>query len=99
MSGINLDLQEALAVLSRLRADGDEQHQRHVSTSPSYPVSAAGRDFADRGQAIAHALQRVHLTGTQCIDAVRTTTEASVAQVRVYGSTDALGAADLGAGA
>ncbi|AKK07929.1 hypothetical protein HCH15_05070 [Corynebacterium testudinoris] len=95
MSGIHLDLHEALAVLARLQADGEDQHRRHVATSPSFPIAAAGRDFADRGQAIAHMLQRVHNAGTLRIDAVRATADAGVAQVQVYGGVDKLGGAQL----
>lgn len=88
MSGIHLDHATALQALSRLLLDGEEQHRRHLSTRPALPVAAVGRDFAAQGTQIAAMLQRVHDTGRERIDALRTTAEAAAAQVRVYGDVD-----------
>lgn len=98
MSGFFLDHAGALDALQRLVADGEEQHTRHLSTRPVLPATAAGRDFTDRGAAIAAMLQRVHDTGTERIDAVRTTADAAVAQVRVLRDVDTQLAAELRGG-
>jgi hypothetical protein len=95
MSVFFLDHAEALDALNRLAADGEEQHTRHLSTSPALPAAAAGRDFTGRGAAIAAMLQRIHDTGTERIDAVRTTAAAAAAQVRVLRDVDTQLAADL----
>lgn len=88
MSELFLDHAGALHSLNRLVADGEEQLARHTSTSPALPAAAAGRDFADRGAAIAAMLQRLHATGTERIDAVRATARAAAAQVRVLRDVD-----------
>lgn len=96
MSGLFLDHAGALETLHRLAADGEEQLARHSSTSPALPASAAGRDFADRGAAVAAMLQRLHDTGAERIDAVRATADAAAGQVRVLGDVDKQMATDLG---
>ncbi|AJE32265.1 hypothetical protein B842_02060 [Corynebacterium humireducens NBRC 106098 = DSM 45392] len=88
MSGIHLDHGAALQALSRLLLDGEEQHRRHLSTRPALPVAALGRDFAAHGAQIAAMLHRVHDTGRERIDALRTTAESAAAQVRVFGDID-----------
>ena len=95
MSGIHLDHGAALQALSRLLLDGEEQRRRHLLTRPTLPATACGRDFAAQGARIAAMLHRVHDTGRERIDALRTTAEAAVAQVRVFGDVDKHLGADL----
>lgn len=88
MSGIIIDHTQTLTALARMRADTEEQRQRHASTRPALPPTAAGRAFTDRGAAIAAMLQQVHEAGAARIDALRDTTDAAQAQVRVFGDAD-----------
>lgn len=96
MSGLFLDHAGALEALQSLASDGEEQLARHTSVSPSLPATAAGRDFADRGAAIAAMLQRLHDTGTERIDAVLTTADAAAGQVQALRDVDKQLADDLG---
>ncbi|QGU03787.1 hypothetical protein [Corynebacterium comes] len=96
MSELFLDHTGALQALNHLVADGEEQLARHISTSPALPATTAGRDFTDRGTAIAALLQRLHDVGAERIDAVRATAEAAASQVRVLRDVDKQLAADLG---
>ncbi len=95
MSGIHLDQGAALQSLSRLLLEGEEQRRRHLRTRPVLPVAACGRNFAAQGEQIAEMLHRVHDTGREHIDALRTTAEAAVAQVRVFGDVDKHLGADI----
>ena len=95
MSGIHLEHRAALQALAHLLADGAEQRHRHLSTRPSLPVAALGRDFAAQGARIAELLLRVHEVGTERIDALRTTADAAAAQVRVFGDVDKQLSTDL----
>lgn len=88
MSGISLDHVAALDALATLVADGEEQHQRHIASRPNLPASSAGRGFTDRGAAIATMLQKVHEEGANRLQAVRTTADAAVEQVRMFRDVD-----------
>lgn len=96
MSEIVLDHAAALRELSRMVTDGAEQRRVHQARTPELAASAAGRDFGDRGAAIAQMLQRLHAVGRQRIDAVTATADAARAQVRVFRETDTDFAATLG---
>lgn len=88
MAELELDHGAALAELSALLTDGDEQHRRHQARTPALAPTAAGRAFVDRGAAIAAMLERLHTVGRERIDAVRTTAEAAHRQVGVFRDAD-----------
>ncbi|MFC6147421.1 hypothetical protein [Corynebacterium nasicanis] len=88
MPGIHIDHTQALTALARMRADAEEQHHRHAGSRPAFAAAAAGRGFLDRGAAIAAMLEQVHAAGARRIDALRGTTEAAAAQVRVFRDVD-----------
>lgn len=95
MSGIRLDHRAAQAALRRLVTEGEDHHRQHTAAAPALPAAAAGRAFADRGAAIADALQRVHDHGARRIDALRATADAAAEQVGVFRDVDTRNADDL----
>ncbi|MDO5670779.1 MAG: hypothetical protein Q4G50_12365 [Corynebacterium sp.] len=88
MSGIELEHTAALAALTHLLNDSEEQQRLHAQSEPSLPAAACGRDFTDRGAAIAEMLRGIHAAGTSRIDALRDTTDAAATQVRVLRDVD-----------
>lgn len=88
MSGISLEHTTALTALTHLLTDSEEQQRLQSQSQPALPAAACGRDFADRGAAIAEMLRGIHAAGTTRIDALRATTDAAARQVRVLRDVD-----------
>lgn len=96
MSEIVLDHAEAARELTRMVTDGDEQRRVHRSRAPELEPGAAGRDFTDRGEAIARMLRHLHGIGGRRLDVVVATADAARKQVQAFRETDGDFADSLG---
>lgn len=95
MSGIEVQVDAAMAALRGLLGESTDQSRIHRSSSPAYPPTAAGRDFSVQGAALASMFEELHGGVARRIDAFSATTDAAAKQVDGYRTTDAEIAAEV----
>ncbi|NLZ58821.1 MAG: hypothetical protein GX898_11100 [Corynebacterium sp.] len=88
MSGFNLEMAAALSSLQKMLGETATQSQIHKAEQPSYPVTAAGRDFGALGAEVAMMFEGLHRSVDKHLAALETTADAATRQVGVYADED-----------
>lgn len=84
MADLELNINDALAMLGKLTDEASQQSTIHASRSPALAASSAGRDFVDRGAALAEVLQEIYDKGARRLALIEETSNQATAQVRAY---------------
>lgn len=85
---VDLDLSEARRELLQLIDATETQLTRHSRTRPNFPAGAAGRDFADRGAALASMFEQVHEKIHARMAHTLAVAESGIAEVHTLQNTD-----------
>ena len=88
MTDVFFDEQDIAQRVNRVLDETQIQRIAHLTDAPSFPPSAAGRDFAGHGARIQEMLERLHERGTWRLDNIASHAEAVRAQVQEFSEAD-----------
>ena len=88
MTDVFFDEQDIAQRINRVLDETQTQRTAHLADTPSFPPSAAGRDFVGHGARIQEILERLHQRGTWRLDNIASHAEAVRTQVQKFSEAD-----------